>query len=76
MHFGKNTTITVYDVNQHHMPVDANYDPEDPSSWFEFFWPDDTLEYIVKQSNLYIKKKNLKKSKAKNIIKPIDLRGM
>ena len=38
-----------------------------------FFWQDEDLEYIVKETNLYIVKKNERKTKEKNKIKPIDL---
>ena len=43
------------------MPFDVK--PVDPSDWFEFFWPYSLLEYIVKESNKYIQKKNKKKNK-------------
>ena len=58
--FCHNTTIPLYDVNQSHMPFDVN--TVDPSDWFEFFWPDSLLEYIVKESNKYIQNKNKNKN--------------
>ena len=63
--FWKNTTITSYDVTQHHLPSDVN--PEDPRDFFfTFFWTDTLLEHIVKETNIYIAKKNAsKKSKKK-----------
>ena len=45
----KDTTITEFDVTQSHMPPDADLDPEDPSSWFGFFWQDEDLEYILEK---------------------------
>ena len=62
--FWQSTTTPLYDVNESHLPSDVN--PEDPSDWFDFFWPDSILEYIVIESNKYIQKKNKKKNKKKN----------
>ena len=36
------------------MPDDAPVDPEDPSSCLNFFGIDDDLDYIVKETNIYI----------------------
>ena len=51
------------------MPADACVDPGDPSSWLNFFWIHNDLEYIVKETNKYIAFKNRKKIeiKPKNI---------
>ena len=68
--FWQNTTIPLYDVNESHLPSDVN--PEDPSDWFDFFWPDSILEYIVNESNIYIQKKNKNKNK-KNKINPTSI---
>ena len=57
----KNTSIPEYDFNHSHMPDDAPVDPEDPSSWLNFFWIDDDLDYFVKETNIYIEFKNQKK---------------
>ena len=63
--FWQNTTIPSYDATQSHLPSGEN--PEDPSDWFDFFWPDPVLEYIVKESNIYIQNRNKKKNKNNNI---------
>ena len=66
----KNTSIPEYDVHHSHMPDGALVDPEDPSSWFNFFWIDEDMDYFVKETNIYIEFKNQNKSKNAKIIKP------
>ena len=56
----KDTSIPEYDVYHSHMPDGAPVDPEDPSSWFNFFWQDEDMDYFVQETNLYIECKNLK----------------
>ena len=50
--------IPEYDLNHDHMPADANVRLNDPSSWFDYFWPRDHIEYYVSESNKYIALKN------------------
>ena len=69
--FWKSFTIPVYDVNQSHKSFDV--DQVDPSDWFDFFRPDESLEQIVQQSNVYIAEKNEKKINKRNIIKPTNV---
>ena len=74
--FWKNNAIPVYDVDKSHMPSDVELDPSNPDSFFNFFWRDEDLEKIVKETNLYIQKKNQKKQNPKNKIKPTTLREL
>ena len=54
--FWHNHPIPLYDVNQSLLPSGEN--PENPNDWFDFFWPVSVLEHIVKETNIYITKKN------------------
>ena len=67
---GKKNKIPEYDFNHDHMPADACVNVDDPSSWFDFFWPRDHIEYYVSESNKYIALKNKEK---KSQIKPTDV---
>ena len=59
----KDNSIPVYEKDQSHFPDDLpdsdklNLDPDDPDSFFNFFWQDEDLEKIVKETNKYIDKK-------------------
>ena len=54
-------TIPVYDINRSYFTaelyIEYNLDPEEPESFFNFFWPDHHIEHIVKETNEYIDKK-------------------
>ena len=58
----KDNTLPVFDVNKSYFSNEiytANkLDVESPESFFNFFWPDDYIEVIVKETNKYIDKKH------------------
>ena len=67
---GKKTSIPEYDFDHNHMPDDACVNVNDPSSWFDFFWPHDDMDYYVTETNKYITLKNKEK---KSQIEPTDI---
>ena len=54
-------TIPVYDINKSHFTdalyIEFNLDPDEPESFFNFFWPDEDINKIVTETNKYIDKK-------------------
>ena len=59
--YWKQNSVPVYDKDTSHFPSEILMDPSDPDSFFNFFWLDEDLELIVKESNKYISTKNWKK---------------
>ena len=57
----KDNSIPVYEKDKSHfpdyLPDKLDLDPDDPDSFFNFFWQDEDLEKIVKETNKYIDKK-------------------
>ena len=45
------------------LPDKLTLDPDDPDSFLNFFWQDEDLEKIVKETNKYIDKKIIKNNK-------------
>ena len=58
--YWKENSIPVYDKDTSHFP-DKPLDPDDPDSFFNFFWQDEDLEKIVQETNKYINKKKKRK---------------
>ena len=68
--YWKHNSIPVYDKGTSHFPSDIFLDPSESDSFFNFFWLDEDLDLIVKESNENIsKKKSKKKNKKKNRLK-------
>ena len=57
----KDNTIPVYDMHKSHFPEELydelELDPDEPDSFFNFFWQDEDLAKIVIETNKYIDKK-------------------
>ena len=69
--FWKNNSIPVYDKDKSHLSSDIDLGPSEPDSFLNFFWLDEDLELIVKESNKYSSKKIEKKSHKSKRIKDV-----
>ena len=60
-------TIPVYDINKSHFTdelyIELELDPDEPESFFNFFWPDGHIEKLVKETNKYIDKKYMRRNR-------------
>merc|ERR1712215_163050 len=61
----KDNTLPVFDINKSYFSNETytinNLDVEAPETFFNFFWPDEYIEVIVKETNKYIDLKHKRK---------------
>ena len=63
--FWRENSVPVYDNDPHWHHISLN--PDEPESFVNYFWQDEDLLKIVRETNKYIDKKNQLKKKATNV---------